>query len=241
MKPCIVCGEPSEASRCDEHRRAQENARESRRNVEHPAYGNRTRWKNASRRARAAQPFCLDCGATDQLTVDHILPFRERPDLAYAQDNLAVLCRPCNARKGDTMPDADAVAAVEAAVAARRARRTRGDTPAGDACRRAGEAQSQSLFLERLDLADTGPLGCAVKGDLHAVGLPHIRVSIPLIPGLVNDLGDTERFIAADRIAVSSDPAREDGVATCRGISVTEVILAAIGSANRNVHVETMP
>jgi 5-methylcytosine-specific restriction endonuclease McrA len=142
MKPCLACGEPSEGSRCDEHRAEQENARESRRNVEHPAYGNRTRWKNASRRARAAQPWCLDCGATSNLSVDHIIPFRERPDLAYAQDNLAIRCRPCNARKGDTMPDAATVAAVEAAVAARRARRTRGETPDPSASRCAGEAES---------------------------------------------------------------------------------------------------
>lgn len=143
----MVCGEPGEASRCDEHRREQENARESRKNVEHPAHANRTRWKNASRRARAAQPFCLDCGATSNLSVDHIVPFRVRPDLAYAQDNLTVRCRPCNARKGDTMPDAATVTAVEAAIARRHGHaryRPRGETPTGDVPRRAGEAQSPS-------------------------------------------------------------------------------------------------
>lgn len=144
-KPCTVCGEPSEGSRCDEHRREQENARESRKNVQHPAHANRTRWKNASRRARKAQPWCLDCGATTNLSVDHIIPFRERPDLAYAQDNLAIRCRSCNAAKGDTMPDAATVAAVEAAIAARHGHArsaTRGEAPTPVDSRRAGEAES---------------------------------------------------------------------------------------------------
>lgn len=42
------------------------------------------------------------------LTADHILPVSARPDLAYDETNIQVLCRECNARKGATMPASEA-------------------------------------------------------------------------------------------------------------------------------------
>jgi hypothetical protein len=42
---------------------------------------------------------CVRCGVTDDLTLDHVHPWSlGGPDTA---DNLRVLCRPCNSRKGD--------------------------------------------------------------------------------------------------------------------------------------------
>jgi hypothetical protein len=42
---------------------------------------------------------CLECGATDQLSLDHIVPYSHGgPDTV---ENLRVLCRPCNSRKGN--------------------------------------------------------------------------------------------------------------------------------------------
>lgn len=41
---------------------------------------------------------CVECSATDDLTLDHIFPWSlGGPDTV---DNLRVLCRPCNSRKG---------------------------------------------------------------------------------------------------------------------------------------------
>jgi hypothetical protein len=41
---------------------------------------------------------CVKCGARDDLTLDHIYPWSlGGPDTV---DNLRVLCRPCNSRKG---------------------------------------------------------------------------------------------------------------------------------------------
>lgn len=41
---------------------------------------------------------CVDCGAVDDLTLDHIHPWSlGGPDTV---ENLRVLCRPCNSRKG---------------------------------------------------------------------------------------------------------------------------------------------
>ena len=42
---------------------------------------------------------CVECGAADNLTLDHITPWSlGGPDTV---ENLRVLCRPCNSRKGD--------------------------------------------------------------------------------------------------------------------------------------------
>ena len=51
-------------------------------------------------------PACGEgCASTEQLEVDHIIELAEvidsAPDLAYAEDNLTTLCRPCHARKRD--------------------------------------------------------------------------------------------------------------------------------------------
>lgn len=41
---------------------------------------------------------CQECGATDDLSIDHIVPSsRGGPE---TEENLRVLCRPCNSRKG---------------------------------------------------------------------------------------------------------------------------------------------
>ncbi|OKI16598.1 hypothetical protein A6A07_11360 [Streptomyces sp. CB03911] len=42
---------------------------------------------------------CVSCGAVDDLTLDHIYPWSLGG--SDTVDNLRVLCRPCNSRKGD--------------------------------------------------------------------------------------------------------------------------------------------
>jgi len=43
---------------------------------------------------------CVVCGATKNLTVDHIKPLRKYPELAKDITNLQVMCRLCNRGKG---------------------------------------------------------------------------------------------------------------------------------------------
>lgn len=42
---------------------------------------------------------CVRCGAVGRLEIDHILPVRTHPELAYALDNLQTLCPKCHASK----------------------------------------------------------------------------------------------------------------------------------------------
>ena len=42
---------------------------------------------------------CVQCGATEAIQVDHILPRSKFPELALDRANLRPLCWPCNRRK----------------------------------------------------------------------------------------------------------------------------------------------
>jgi 5-methylcytosine-specific restriction endonuclease McrA len=47
--------------------------------------------------------FCQECGATEDLTLGHIIP-RSKGG-RYSLDNLRLLCGPCNQAEGDKSPD----------------------------------------------------------------------------------------------------------------------------------------
>lgn len=60
------------------------------------------------------QPWCLDCGATDDLCTDHIIPIADRPDLAFEELNVTVRCRSCNGRRGAHCTDEERNAVLSA-------------------------------------------------------------------------------------------------------------------------------
>lgn len=105
-RPCIRCGDliPS-GSRC--------NACQPPKQHQHYERGTRGRtatdwrWRKISQHLRRASPFCEWCGTNDDLTTDHIIPVTENPALVYAPQNLRVLCRPCNSRRGTTVTDTE--------------------------------------------------------------------------------------------------------------------------------------
>ena len=95
LKPCVTCGQPSDQARCTEHRPTA-GTRPSR------AAGYDARWDRLSRQARKLQPFCTDCGATEDLTGDHSPEAwaRKERGLPIRLQDIDVRCRSCNSRKG---------------------------------------------------------------------------------------------------------------------------------------------
>lgn len=65
------------------------------------------RWQVISKRARRLQPFCSDCGTTDDLTTDHTPQAWQRraAGLPIRIKDVDVICRPCNNRRGNARGD----------------------------------------------------------------------------------------------------------------------------------------
>ena len=96
-RPCTDCGEPSPATRCPDcgiEREARRGSASSR--------GYDAAWARLSARARRLQPFCTDCGATENLTVDHTPEAwqRKAQGKAIRLCDVAVVCGPCNTCRG---------------------------------------------------------------------------------------------------------------------------------------------
>ena len=100
LRPCIHCGELSDRPRCTEHRAK----KAPKKGTTQRGYGHV--WQQLSKRARRLQPFWSDCGSTDDLTVDHSRQAWERYEagLPIRLDDVAVVCRPCNAARGQQRP-----------------------------------------------------------------------------------------------------------------------------------------
>lgn len=106
MKICLNCGEPSQNSYCDEHllevRKAQRPKKTS-----STARGYGSRWARLSRKARKLQPFCTDCGSTQDLQLDHTEEtwwrhFNGKP--IGLEHTGGVVCAPCNVARGQARP-----------------------------------------------------------------------------------------------------------------------------------------
>lgn len=119
LRPCLVCGEPSAKARCLIH--APKRAKPSR-----ELRGYDEAWRKLSKRARRLQPFCTDCGATNDLQTDHTPEAwaRRQAGLAIRIEDIDVVCGPCNRRRGAARPGT-----------------TRGDTPTEGVNRPQGKAK----------------------------------------------------------------------------------------------------
>jgi 5-methylcytosine-specific restriction endonuclease McrA len=98
LKPCLTCGIPTGATRCEAHTlpKTENPNRPSRQ-----ARGYDAAWQRLSSKIRAARPWCEMCGKSQaRLTVDHILPQSLGGDNSAA--NLRVLCLDCHNRFGAT-------------------------------------------------------------------------------------------------------------------------------------------
>lgn len=108
LRACLVCGEPTAGPRCDDHRRPH-------RPKPSTAHGYDTAWRKLSERARRLQPFCSDCGATEDLQGDHSPEAwkRKAEGKVIRLADIDVVCGGCNIRRGparggearDRLPD----------------------------------------------------------------------------------------------------------------------------------------
>lgn len=63
-----------------------------------------TAWREQAARVKQRDGYaCTACGSEDDLTVDHIEPVAHSGQKAYADHELATLCRSCNGRKSDKL------------------------------------------------------------------------------------------------------------------------------------------
>ncbi len=90
LRACLECGAPSPWTRCAAHRAVRQRLRTSNRAT--------------ARAVVASQPWCSDCGATTDLTSDHVIPISESPTNAGPQ---RTLCRSCNSRRGGALSGSD--------------------------------------------------------------------------------------------------------------------------------------
>jgi 5-methylcytosine-specific restriction endonuclease McrA len=86
LRACIDCGTPSTGSRCAAHRRLKQRIR--------------TANRGTARAVIAAAPACADCGATTDLTSDHVRPLARGGSNAGPQ---RVLCRRHNSSRGGAL------------------------------------------------------------------------------------------------------------------------------------------
>lgn len=95
LRPCVVCGEPTGSTRCSAHT-------VSRRKTNASARGYDTAWRKLSERARRLQPFCTDCGSTEDLQTDHSPQAWQRKAEGHAirLADVEVVCGPCNRTRG---------------------------------------------------------------------------------------------------------------------------------------------
>jgi 5-methylcytosine-specific restriction enzyme A len=99
VKPCLTCQTPSDGSYCDEHTPKPWQHREA--SARRRGYS--TAWDKLSRRARKLQPFCSDCGATEDLQLDHTERTWQRHEAGKVirlKDTGGVVCGPCNRARG---------------------------------------------------------------------------------------------------------------------------------------------
>lgn len=94
LTTCLQCGEPSDGPRCPEHTvdtKASASAR-----------GYDAAWTRLSKRARQLQPFCSDCGSTEDLQADHLPEAwaRKATGKPIRLKDIDVVCGPCNRARG---------------------------------------------------------------------------------------------------------------------------------------------
>lgn len=97
-RPCLDCGRlVTGMTRCPPCNAEAQRRRDVRRGSP-SARGYDWAWQQRSRAARQEQGWCDNCGATSDLTADHVVPLARGG--TNDMGNVRVLCRACNGAKG---------------------------------------------------------------------------------------------------------------------------------------------
>ncbi len=129
LRPCLECGEPTPATRCEQHTTCRTHE------LSAGERGYDTAWHRLSKRARKLQPWCSDCGALGDLTADHSAKAwaRKAAGKVLRLRDVEVVCRSCNSKRG-----------------ARRVGLTpRGEGPSEGVSRPRGEASRRFILTSR--------------------------------------------------------------------------------------------
>lgn len=96
LKACADCGALTDRPRC----------LDCKPRVSAHSQGYTSTWARLSKRARRLQPWCLDCGTTEDLTTDHSTEAWERHEAGreITLDLVEVVCRSCNSKRGRARP-----------------------------------------------------------------------------------------------------------------------------------------
>ena len=105
LKTCAGCFHnfpPQELTRgrCPDCARRYDRAKMARRRARRGTTAQRgydSEYRELRKAAIAAHPYCADCGSTNDLTADHVVPLSQGGDPHGA---LVVRCRSCNSRRG---------------------------------------------------------------------------------------------------------------------------------------------
>lgn len=95
LRCCLTCGEPCDGPRCPDHT-TETKPSAAQRGYDHA-------WNKLSARARRLQPFCTDCGATEDLQLDHLPSAWERKATGKRIRlgvDAEVVCGSCNRARG---------------------------------------------------------------------------------------------------------------------------------------------
>lgn len=108
LRPCIECGELAEAERCGEHK-----LKGGKHLLTDAERGYDNAWRKLSERARRLQPFCSDCGATEDLQCDHTPQAwaRQAAGKPIRIKDVDVVCGPCNRARGSARPGSERASA----------------------------------------------------------------------------------------------------------------------------------
>lgn len=104
LTTCATCGEQTKEPYCQEHK-PKPKPKTHKPNPRTMGYD--YTWAKLSKRARRLQPFCLDCGTTQDLTADHTPQAWKRKEQGkpIRLQDIEVVCRSCNAKRGPARGD----------------------------------------------------------------------------------------------------------------------------------------